>query len=330
MVRHPVYAPALVAFFNVAPAMSVGISGSGVGWVALSWGEPVQPWWGKPGFIGRPWWGGWGGPRVVNNVVVRNTTNINVTNITYNNIHVENAVVATTHEHFGNGHVHDAPVHVARPQELEHIHGALPVKPGPTSLMVGAVVGIRPPENIMSRPVMGTRPPSVSKLPWIDKTPKPETKAALEQHVVPVPKLPSNGMARPEFGKQTGEERLRPDIPPRFLERRHATELAVPGVVVREHAETEQNIPKVSRTPAPEASQQRIVRENTPAHAVQEPGRLTPEPRKAEAVPTTPRATSAETRQQEHVELPGKPANRVYLKNKEKDEQQKAATKKTD
>jgi hypothetical protein len=48
------YAPALVSFAD---------SGSGVGWVALGWGEPVLPWWGRPGFRGQPWWGGWGGPR---------------------------------------------------------------------------------------------------------------------------------------------------------------------------------------------------------------------------------------------------------------------------
>ena len=68
VVRHVVYAPALVAFFGVSSQVSVGIGigGSGVGWVSLSWGEPLTPWWGRPGFIGRPWWGGWHGPRIVN------------------------------------------------------------------------------------------------------------------------------------------------------------------------------------------------------------------------------------------------------------------------
>ena len=98
VVRHAVYAPALVAFFGVSPHVSVGIGigGSGVGWVALSWGEPLTPWWGRPGFIGRPWWGGWHGPRVVNNVVIKQTKVVNVTNITYHNTRVNNAVVATT------------------------------------------------------------------------------------------------------------------------------------------------------------------------------------------------------------------------------------------
>ena len=58
----PAYAPALVGW----------ISDRGVqaGWVALGWGEPVLPWWGPAAFVGRPHWGGWGGPRVINHVVI--------------------------------------------------------------------------------------------------------------------------------------------------------------------------------------------------------------------------------------------------------------------
>ncbi len=309
VIRHPVYAPALVAFFNVGPNMSVGISSSGVGWVALSWGEPVNPWWGRPGFVGRPWWGGWGGPRVVNNV--------------YHNTRVNNSIVATTHEHFGNGHVHDAPVHVMRPQELEHVHGALPVRPGPTSLVAGALMGIRPPENMLSRSVVGSRPPRESKLPWRDKTPKSERKTAPEQRYVPIPKRPSNGLPRPEFGIQTGEERHRAPLPPRFEERRRAAEPAVPGSVIRDRAETNQPEPRVPRTIPPETQPQRTMGETTPPRAVQERGGLTPEPRRSEATPAASRAAPAEIRQQERTELPGKPANRVYrIKEKKKDERQ--------
>ena len=49
-----VYAPALVNFFQ---------GDAGLSWVALGWGEPLLPWWGRPTFRERPWWGGWGGPR---------------------------------------------------------------------------------------------------------------------------------------------------------------------------------------------------------------------------------------------------------------------------
>ncbi|OYV66842.1 MAG: hypothetical protein B7Z59_02170, partial [Acidiphilium sp. 37-67-22] len=46
----PVYAPALVAFFNVAPGISVGVglNGGAVGWVPLGPGEPFLPWYSCP------------------------------------------------------------------------------------------------------------------------------------------------------------------------------------------------------------------------------------------------------------------------------------------
>ena len=258
---------------------------------------------------------------VVNNVAVNNTTIINVTNITYNNTHVDNAVVATTHEHFGNGHVHDAPVHVTRPQELEHVHGALPVKPGPTSLVAGAHAGTRPPESVLSRPVVATRPPRESRLPWRVTATKPEKKTAAEQRYLLVPKHPSKDMSRPEFGAQTGEERLRPALPPRFEERRRAAE----------PAGTDQSVPRVSRTTPPETPPQRIMRETALPPVVQERGRLTPEPRRSEAAPAAPRASAPrEIRQRQQVDrsnLPGKPANRVYRikdKDKEKGERQRS------
>lgn len=67
LVVRPVYAPALVAFYGSGPYFSGTFSsGTRVGWVALGWGEPCVPWWGRPGFAHRPWWGGWGGPRYIN------------------------------------------------------------------------------------------------------------------------------------------------------------------------------------------------------------------------------------------------------------------------
>lgn len=323
VMRHPVYAPALVAFFDVGPNVSMGISSAGMGWVALSWGEPLMPWWGQPNFVGRPWWGGWGGPRVVNNVVVHNTTHVNVNHITYHNTHVNNAVVATTHEHFGNGHVHDAPVHVTQTQGLEHVRGALPVKPGPASLVAGAHNGTRPPDSMLSRPVVATRPPHESKLPWRTEAAKPETRVAQERRYVQVPKRTSTDLPRPEFGAQTGAERPRSPLPPSFGDRRRE---AAPGSVIREHVETgriespiksqiEPRIePRASRTAPPESATppRSIIREAAPQRAVQERERVTPETRRSFAAPVGPRAAPAETRQQERADLPGKPANRVF------------------
>ena len=100
IIARPVYAPALVAFLG-DPGVVVGAAGAPVGWVPLGWGEPVVPWW-RRGH--GPSWRGWGGPRVVNNVVVTNTTVVNVQNITvYRNASVPRAVVAVDRARFGHG-----------------------------------------------------------------------------------------------------------------------------------------------------------------------------------------------------------------------------------
>jgi len=362
VVNYAVYAPALVAFFGISPHMSVGIGigGSGVGWVSLSWGEPLTPWWGSPNFIGRPWWGGWHGPRVVNNVVIKQTTVVNVRNITYHNIRVNNAVVATTRERFGRGHMHDALVRVAQTRELEHVRGALPVNPDPASLVAGVRKGTRPPESVLSRPVVSTRPSSDSRLPWRTEAPRPGKITVPEQRYVEIPKHPSSGLQRPEFGTQTGAERSTPPLQPGFKERRREAEPAssgkVPreriqtdraetrapstsipetvtpprtvreaepaasGTMTREHTQTDRIEPRVPRTSAPEAATPpRAMRETIPPRPVQEQekARATPEPRKGEVEPGWTRSAPEATLQRERVEreradLPGKPANRVY------------------
>lgn len=60
----PVYAPALVVFFSGSGfRVGFGVGTPVVSWVPLGWGEPCYPWWGPPAFRGKPWWGGWHGPR---------------------------------------------------------------------------------------------------------------------------------------------------------------------------------------------------------------------------------------------------------------------------
>ena len=110
VIARPVYAPALVAFFGDPGGVVIG-PGPAVGWVALGWGEPVVPWWGRRGVAHGPSWRGWGGPRVVNNVVVSNITVVNVQNITvYRNAIVPPRVVAVHRARFGRGPItHAAP-----------------------------------------------------------------------------------------------------------------------------------------------------------------------------------------------------------------------------
>jgi uncharacterized protein DUF6600 len=145
IVVRPAYAPALVAFFGT-PAVGVHVGGPSIGWVALGWGEPVVPWWGRPHFVGRPWWGGWGGPRVRHVTVYRNVT-------------VVNAVVAVRSDHFGRRGVQEA--RIARPdlRRLQPVRGRLDVKPDRESFRGRDGHAQRPPEGQVSRRVVSTRPP---------------------------------------------------------------------------------------------------------------------------------------------------------------------------
>jgi len=161
IVAAPVYAPALVTFFG-APGIgvSVGIGLPFVSWCALGFGEPIVPWWGGVGFVGRPFWGGWGGPRIVNNVEINNTKIVNVTNITkYHNVNVNNAVVGINRDQFGRGRGQYQHLTAAQAQRLQPVHGPLGVKPVAASLVPKPGPARRPPDSIRARPVVATRPP---------------------------------------------------------------------------------------------------------------------------------------------------------------------------
>lgn len=209
IVQRPVYSPALVAFFGV------NNRGPGLGWVALSWGEPLVPWWGRRGFVGQPWWGGWGGPRVVNNIVVKQTTVVNVKNIVYANNHVSNAVITASQQQFGTGPIHGTSNRfTGQERGIEHIRGALPVQPNKQSLVADAPKGIQPPEQTSMRPVVATRPPQDIKLPW-HATNKTNPRNAEQRYVAP-PKPSAAELRRPDIGTNAGPERARPPMPQPF------------------------------------------------------------------------------------------------------------------
>lgn len=322
VLRRPVYAPALVAFFGVSSRVSVGVSfgGAGFGWVALGWGEPCVPWWGRGGFVGRPWWGGWGGPRVVNNVVLHQTTVINVSNITYANSRVSNAIIATPSERFGRSHVREASERLrVQPGELEHIRGALPVKPTAANLVADAPRAMRPPEQMTSRRVIAIRRPQETRLPWRREPPIPR---AEEQRYVPAPRPAATELRRPGPGTQTGPERARPHMPPRFEDWKRQAEPVSPSAAGRESSppssvqaptlpEHRQQAPRII-----EAIPQRphVASPESPAPsrgghefmpAVPAPARIAPQERQ-------PQAPLVEHPRGNRPELPGKPANRTY------------------
>jgi hypothetical protein len=143
-----VYAPALVAFLG-DPGVVVGAAGVPVSWVPLGWGEPVVPWW-RRGH--GPSWRGWGGPRVVNNLVVTNTTVVNVENITvYRNAGVPRAVVAVDRERFGHGPITGRRIVHVDGQHLRPLPGAPQIAATPSSLVPSPTRGIRPPEATVKR-----------------------------------------------------------------------------------------------------------------------------------------------------------------------------------
>ncbi len=301
VVVRPVYAPALVAFFG-APGVRVAIGAPFVSWVALGWGEPCVPWWGRPGFVGRPWWGGWGGPRVVNNVVVNRTTVVNVTNINvYRNVNVHNAVVAVRPDRFGRGPVGEARIRQVDTRQLQPVRGAVDLRPDRASFAAASGRGIRPPENVLERRVVATRAPVTRALPR-----EPEGRGPAPQ-IVPAPKPGEVGEGRPPLG-QSRLERARPPRAPRFEgdQRPNAT----PPAVRREDAtgpergrnQERGRQPEAARIPEPQRGPEAARTDPQRAPQVQQtppvqqapPAQRTPQvqqtPQQAPQAPPVPRA----------------------------------------
>ena len=344
VIQRPVYAPALVAFYSVTPTVAINISfsGSGLGWVALSWGEPLVPWWGRSGFVGRPWWGGWGGPRVVNNVIVKQTTVVNVTSIVYANRRVPNALIATTPEQFGRSHMHEASVRLQeRAREMKHIRGVLPVKPDETSLIADAPKGTRPPIQLYEKPVVSTRKPPGIKLPWSTEKAESRTK---EPRYVPAPKPDASGLRRPDIGTEAGAERARPQPLQPYSEWKRQPEPATSPAAARDKRSNEAEsrpsrsapseevtspqrrdvvIPDRERAPASPVPQRQMQRrEATDRQPIRSQQPVDQAPARGEA-PSTPAKTMPQQRKNEaeqqpiqrgsgRANLPGIPANRTY------------------
>src|SRR2546426_8536073 len=158
VIVRPVYSPALVVFLG--GGVRVGIGVRPLCWAPLGWGEPVIPWWGRRGFVGVASWHGWGGPRVVNNVVVTRTTTVNVTNITvYRNVAGTNAVGGVSPDRFGQHQDRPRRIDQAEVRQLTPVRGPLDVKPVAASVTVASGPAAKPPVAMQSRAVVATRPP---------------------------------------------------------------------------------------------------------------------------------------------------------------------------
>ncbi len=216
VVVRPVYAPALVAFFG-APGISVSVGTPVVSWVALGWGEPLVPWWGRPGFVGRPWWAGWGGPR--NHITG------------YKNVSVQNAVVAVPRDRFGRRPIHETRIAQPDVRHLEPVHGPLQVKPEASSFTVSGGGAARPPDARLSRLGVATR--TLANRPATPHRPPVET-SALER---PRPPL------APRFEAPQGREAA--PAAPRDVVRR-------PGVATPQTQERARGLERPTAAPAGE------------------------------------------------------------------------------
>ena len=218
VVVRAVYAPALVAFFGPRVGVTIAVGGPPVGWVALGWGEPLVPWWGRTGFIGVPWWAGWGGPRIVNNVVIQRSTIVRVEEIrAYRNVTVRDAVVVVPRDRFGQGPVTRARIAQVDPRNFDPVQGRLEITPVRASLAPAVVRGARPPDAVLKRAVVGTRAPEDPGR-WL----APHGIADKSMGATPPPRLVSRPEhrddagtpSRPPFG-ESKIERPRPAQPPR-------------------------------------------------------------------------------------------------------------------
>ncbi len=193
VVARPYYAPALVAFFG-GPAVSVGISigGPTVGWVALGWGEPLIPWWGRRGFIHRPWWGGWGGPRCINNRVISRRTRVTIHDIhVYRNHRVRHALVVIDKDRFGHGHIRRE--HHRRHDDFAKwrpTHRAPNIRPSAHSYAPSLRRGSRPSERSLKRSVVTIQPhnrPKRGTIKRLDPDRRTEVRSNREtRHSLPV------------------------------------------------------------------------------------------------------------------------------------------------
>jgi hypothetical protein len=337
VVVRPYYAPALVAFFG-GGGVSVGISFGAphVGWVALGWGEPIVPWWGPRGVRGVPRWAGWGGPRIVNNVVVKRKTVIHVNDLhDYQNRHVRNAFVAVDRKHFGRRAVADARVASARAERFAPVHGDFDLRPGRESLVASSGAARRPTRERHERPVVATRKPRVAALaaPRSQAGSKPPNGQARKKDgdASPAPaasrvrlvdrersKKRSETLARPPFGTRGEGERATPPKPPRYRSERSREASRQGERLARAPSTRERKEPVAPQTRAakPSAKRKQAARFETPAPPTPQATRPRGEARDASrgergkpARVTSGKRASAESKA---PNLPGEPANRVF------------------
>ncbi len=305
IVARPYYAPALVAFYGSGLSIGVTTGSASIGWVALGWGEPLVPWWGPPRFRSSPRWAGWGGPRYVNQVIVKNTTIIQLNQIhSHRNARERNAFVTVQRDHFGRRDADRGSFRRGKPDDFRLVHDEFPVRPDRSSLVGRRGKAVQPPADVWKRPVVATRNPRRDPVPEFEsrrdtkpspgasppkarKREKPVEARPPVQVVSPRSAGPKPATRRAPFAKR-GEAVREPRPPAPNFDRSQRNDGSANAPRVRDVERQSDVTPRAPKQPKPVAAPQRPTREKSAKR--NEP---------AQAAPPS---------------LPGEPANRVFRK----------------
>ena len=265
---------------------------------------------------------GWGGPRVVNNVVVNNTTIVNVNQINHwSNAGHKGAVVGVSRDKFGRGRIQTQHFDPDKVAKFRPVRGELDQKPTSASFAPSRQRGLRPPQSDLDRSVVATREPTrerhfgvgTSQSQSPSQAPAQEPRgfgrgdtsradsaartvpAETPANLVPSPRKGSVDAFRnrPPFG-QSSTVRAAPPEPPRF------------GARAEERRDHPEAVP-ASPAPAAESSRARprgFGRSDSTAARPAAAPRPAPERARPERSRPEPQAPPRE--------LPGEPANRVF------------------
>ncbi|MEQ1593239.1 MAG: DUF6600 domain-containing protein [Thiobacillaceae bacterium] len=317
VVRQSVYSPALVAFMvrdhDVSVRLSAGLPG--LWWVALSWGEPVLPWWSHNSHRGHPRWDGWGGPRIVNNVVINRDANFREGDIHYRNASMPRGILTMPADKFGRERTRATVENHYRSTDFAPVRGELPVKPSRASLLGGAPRGMQPPREIVARPVVSTHVARPRATILQDVTSRIRTPAAPDSRNVTVQPVrraeEPRTFQRPPFGTDAGPERMPPPLPPRYgeIRRNEVGQPATPPAaaprsqaVIREQNTRRRETRSMTQPGQPPVGAPPSGRVTAPDSA--QPART----RDEKAAPQRGDAQQGRNEQP----LPGQPANRTY------------------
>ncbi len=184
---YPVYAPALVSFFDIGAAAAVGVGvglaagallNGSVGWVPLGWHEPYHPWFNAS-------------PTYFRAVNIRNVTNISsirnttINNVTINNFRNARAATVVPAAAMATSRPIQRVAHPARPEQLASarpVFGRAPVPP--TTATLGVTPALARQEHIAALPA-GVAAPARPAAPG--PTIRLETLAAARPGVRPTP-----------------------------------------------------------------------------------------------------------------------------------------------